>query len=113
VVHLHLRLQTAGERRAELVAFLRDATPFYTAPGGIRLRLLERRGTPNEFLEIIEYDTNEHFLVDQTRVEDDPHMRSLLARWRSILAVPATVELYDDISSEILPATDQRGLRDQ
>ena len=74
MVHLHLRLQTAGERRAELVAFLRDATPFYTAPGGIRLRLLERRGTPNEFLEIIEYDTNEHFLVDQTRVEDDPHM---------------------------------------
>ena len=38
-VEIHLRIRC--ERRDELLAFLAEAVPFYEAPGGIRVRLIE------------------------------------------------------------------------
>ncbi len=40
-VELHLRLRVQRGRREEFLAFLREATPYYEAPGGIEIRLLE------------------------------------------------------------------------
>ena len=91
---LHLRLGVAsdGDGRAQLIAFLREAVPFYEEPGGIRVRLLQRRDDSNEFLEIIEYESDEDYEADQRRVEDDPQMRSLIERWRELLTTPPEVE---------------------
>lgn len=108
IVALHLRLRVAPERRSHLVGFLREAVTYYEAPGGMRVRLLQRREDPTEFLEIVEYDSVAGYTADQTRVEHDPAMRELLDRWREILAEPAVVETYDDITAEIASPSRRR-----
>lgn len=100
-ISLHLRFRVEPGRRAALVDFLRGAVPYYEAPGGIRVRLLERDGDPTELIEVVEYETAEGYALDQARVENDPRMRELLATWRSLLAEPPEVTTYVEITPEI------------
>ena len=107
-VHLHLRFRLPAERRPALLAFLARAIPVYESPGGIRVRLHERRGAPgdgdvpasSEFIELVEYATEDAFVRDQRRVEEDPAMRALLAEWRAILGEAPRVEVFADVTHE-------------
>jgi quinol monooxygenase YgiN len=105
-ITLHLRLRIAPERRGELFAFLKMAVPYYEAPGGIRVRLLESRDDPSELLEIVEYDSIASYAADEIRVETDPRMLELLDHWRRLLSAPPEVDVYHDITSDILPRAD-------
>jgi quinol monooxygenase YgiN len=98
MVILHLRIRVPPENRNALIAFLHEAVVYYEAPGGIRIRLLERRDAIGTFLEVVEYDSVDIYDADQERVAHDPRMRELLARWRGLLAEPPVVEIYDAIS---------------
>ena len=81
-------------RRAELREFLHEAIPVYERPGGIRVRLLEKADDPEALCEIIEYDSHEVFVQDQWRVENDPEMKQLIARWREIISGAPIVDHY-------------------
>lgn len=93
-IDLHLRIRVATARRAAFDAFLREAIPFYEAPGGIRIRLLEDRADPTRLIEVVEYDSRESYERDQRRVESDPEMKRFLERWRALLEEPPIVEVY-------------------
>jgi quinol monooxygenase YgiN len=93
---LHLRIRVAPGKRDALFEFLKEAVPYYEAPGGIRVRLIERSDAPDSFIEVVEYDSVESFDADQQRVDHDPRMRELLARWRALLAEPPAVEVYHE-----------------
>jgi quinol monooxygenase YgiN len=94
VIELHLRGRAAAGRRADLVAFLREAIPFYERPGGIRLRVLWDAADPDRFVEIVEYADQQTHDRDRERVDNDPQMSAYLRRWRSLLAEPPDVETY-------------------
>jgi quinol monooxygenase YgiN len=94
VVELHLRGRTAPGRRAELIAFLEEAIPFYEGPGGIRVRLLWDVTDPERFVEVIEYADQDAYDHDQERVISDPTMNAYLARWRALLTEAPQVETY-------------------
>jgi len=94
VIELHLRGRAAAGRRADLVAFLREAIPFYERPGGIRLRVLWDAADPDRFVEIVEYADQRTHDRDRERVDNDPQMNEYLRRWRSLLAEPPHVETY-------------------
>ena len=96
-VHLHLRLRIAPERRSSLVQFLARAIPVYESPGEIRVRLC----VAGEFLEIVEYETEDAYEADQRRVERDPQLRALLAEWRSLLLENPQVETYTEITDQL------------
>ncbi len=93
-IDLHLRCRVCPGRRAEFLAFLREAIPFYEAPGGITVRLLQDLHDDHRFIELVLYDDEATYTRDQKRVENDPTMQAFLARWRTLLAEPATVEVY-------------------
>lgn len=93
-IDLHLRCRVAQGRRAEFLAFLREAIPFYESPGGIEIQLLEDRQDDHRFIEVVRYDHELAYSRDQERVASDPTMQGYLARWRSMLAGPPTVEVY-------------------
>lgn len=95
VLQLDLRIRVAPERRDEFLAFLREAIPFYEAPDGIRVRLLESLAEPGFFVERVVYADRATFDADQVRIEADPRMRSLLARWRGLLSEPPAVEMWE------------------
>jgi quinol monooxygenase YgiN len=101
-VILHLRIRILPGRRDALLAFLREAIPFYERPGGIRVSLYEDAADADRFIEVVEYADRAAFDADQRRVENDPEMRAWLERWRELLQGPPEVEVYRDISPLVL-----------
>lgn len=93
-IELHLRIRVKSGDRDAFFTFLRRAVPFYESPGGIRIRLLEDRDSPERFIEVVEYATERAYRDDQRRVEEDPEMKAYLSRWRGLLAEPPVVEVY-------------------
>ncbi len=100
-VLLHLRFRVQAGRRDDLLAFLRDAVPFYEAPGGIRIGLLQDAADPDRFVEVVEYADEETYQRDQARVESDPGMRGYLARWRELLVLPIEMEVLHDLGGSM------------
>ena len=80
-----LSWRVTPERRAEMLAVLREAFPFYERPGGIEMALFEDADRPGTFLEIAAYADRAAYDADQKRVEDDPAMRAMLAKWRALV----------------------------
>ena len=94
MIELHLRGRVAAGRREDLVAFLREAIPFYERPGGIRIRLMWDVADADRFIEVVEYADQRIHDTDQARVADDPEMVGYLRRWHELLAEPPQVETY-------------------
>lgn len=93
-IDLHLRCRVKPGRRAEFLAFLRDAIPFYESPGRITIRLLQDLQDDHRFIELVLYDDEAAYRLDQQRIEHDATMKSYLTRWRELLAEPPAVEVY-------------------
>lgn len=93
-VELHLRCRVGEGRREEFFAFLREAIPFYEAPGGIEVRLLQDDRDEHRFIELVSYLDRETYERDQRRVAEDATMKAYLSRWRTLLAEPPVVEVY-------------------
>jgi hypothetical protein len=55
---------------------------------------LSQETEPERFIEQIEYVDERAYQSDDERTRSDPTMAQLLARWRSLLAEPPTVEVY-------------------
>ena len=94
MVYVHLRIRVGPDGGGALRAFLREATPFYEAPGGIRVRLLADASDPDRFIEVVEYEDEGAYERDRRRVEGDPVMKGYLERWRGLLAEAPVVEVY-------------------
>ncbi|MEK7867317.1 MAG: GNAT family N-acetyltransferase [Planctomycetota bacterium] len=80
--------RVAPEKREGLLAFLRDAFPFYERHGGTRMALYESLLDPGLFLELVAYASKADYDADAERVERDPETRAKLAEWRTHLAGP-------------------------
>lgn len=102
-IELHLHIRIAAGRRDDFLAFLRDAIPFYESPGGITVRLLQDVHEDDRFIELVGYADEPTFLRDQARVSDDPEMKRMLQRWRSLLAEPPVVETYRRVTPPARP----------
>lgn len=98
MVVIELRGRVISGRWADLVAFLSSGIPFYQAPGGIRVRLLRDVHDPDAFVEMIEYEGQETYELDQQRVATDPTMKQLLEQWRGLLAEPIRERTLRDVT---------------
>ena len=86
---IHLGFKRSRTR--ELLAFLHDAIPFYERPGGVRVGLYESVDEPGLYLELVAYEDLAAYEADQDRVEHDPEMIAMLARFRAVVGGPAEV----------------------
>lgn len=100
-IHLHLGIRVKEGQPTALVDFLREAVPYYEAPGGIRVRLLQSRDDRNRFIEVVECDSSEHFAADERRVAAHAEMQGYLRQWRSLLEDGVAAEAYDDLTEQI------------
>ncbi len=90
--------RVAPEKREGLLAFLRDAFPFYERHGGERMALYESLSEPGLFLELVAYASKADYDADAERVEKDPETRAKLAEWRAFLAGPVEFRPFDWVS---------------
>jgi quinol monooxygenase YgiN len=97
---IHLKIRVTDAKLPGFLGFLREAVPFYEAPGGIKIRLLRNMDDPNALIEVVEYADHGTYLRDQERVASDPQMQAYLERWREFLSGPPEVIVYQDIGEE-------------
>lgn len=105
-VTLHLRIRARAGERQKLLEFLREAIPFYEAPGGIQVRMLQRMDDPDSFIEVVEYGGVADYERDNRRVDSDPEMKEILDRWRALLEGKAEVVAYRDVTAEVRARSD-------
>jgi hypothetical protein len=97
VIHLYLHACVLPGRRADLERFLVEARPVYEEPDGVSVRLQWSLDDPDAFVEIMDYPDDASYRRDQLRVESDPRMRALLARWHDLLASGPVVTVFEDV----------------
>ena len=95
ILHLGIRVAEGNEER--LLAFLREAVPYYEQPGDIRIRLLRSRSDPRRFIEVVEYADRNAFDRDQMRVANEPRMKGFLERWHDLLEGPIEMETFEEL----------------
>ena len=95
-VSVHLRIRVERDREDELRFFLREAIPFYESPGESTFACLVTRARQ---IEVVDYDSEHAYWVDEERARSDATMAAYLARWRAILAEPPAVETYLEIDT--------------
>lgn len=61
------------------------------------MRLLQDTNDPMSFIELIEYESQQDFELDQIRVQEDPDQVRLIQEWRELLAEPPIVEIWNDL----------------
>ena len=93
-LELHLRIRVLDGKRDEFLAFVAEAVPYYEAPGGIHVRLLEDVSDWHRFIEVVEYADDATYRRDQQRLTGDPQMKEYVARWHTLLDGPPSVEVY-------------------
>lgn len=100
---LHLGLSCKDLTGGDLIAYLREALPYYRSLAGVDLRLFRHAEHAGQFIEVLEYQTAATFHSDQARVAGDDEMKRFLALWRELLVRPPTVDHYIDITGDIFP----------
>jgi len=100
-VVLRLAIRVRPGERENLLEFFRQAFPFYEAPGGIQMRLLQQLDDPDSFIEEVRYQGGAEYERDNVRVESDPEMKQYLDRWRSLLAGRPEVTAYREVTADI------------
>lgn len=94
---MHLKMRTPTADPSQLLALLKPAIPFFAAWGG-KVRILRNVDDPSQFLQIVEYETEEAFELNRHRIASDPTMRTYLQTWRTFLGGSADIDVYEDVT---------------
>lgn len=95
---LHFKLRTPAPDAAQLLPFIKAAIPFYEAFGRTRIRLLHNVDDPTQFVQVVEYETDEAFEMNRQRIAGDPTMRAFLQTWRTLLSQAVEIDVYEDVT---------------
>ncbi len=79
----------------------RNAIPFYEAFGRTRIRLLHNVDDPTQFVQVVEYETEEAFEMNRQRVAGDPTLRAFLQTWRTLVSQAIEIDVYEDVTDAI------------
>ncbi|MBL1218662.1 MAG: hypothetical protein D8M59_14355 [Planctomycetes bacterium] len=96
-----LKIRIAEGKRDAFLAFLREAIPFYERGGDSRMRLLADPNDPMQFIEVVEYFTDEAKARGEHEVQNDPETIEYLQRWRALLDGPPTVEYWAEATGDV------------
>jgi quinol monooxygenase YgiN len=94
---LHMKIRALGDPD-QVLALMKNATPFFSSFGGAQFRFLQNVDDPARFLIEIEYKANAAIEVNRQKVASDPMVQTFLAGWRQLLAGNAEMDVYDDVT---------------
>ena len=83
---LHFKMRTPTAETKQLLPFIKAAIPFYEAFGRTRIRLLHNVDDPTQFVQVVEYETEEALEMNRQRIAGDPTLRAFLQTWRTLLS---------------------------
>ena len=98
---LHFKMRTPTAETKQLLPFIKAAIPFYEAFGRTRIRLLHNVDDPTQFVQVVEYETEEAFEMNRQRVAGDPTLRAFLQTWRTLVSQAIEIDVYEDVTDAI------------
>src|SRR5204862_5146851 len=98
---MQYRISTSPTETKQLLPFIKASIPFYKAFGRTRIRFLHNVDDPTQFVQVVEYETEEAFEMNRQRVAGDPTLRAFLQTWRTLLSQAVEIDVYEDVTDAI------------
>ena len=94
---LHLRFTLPGADPDQLVTMMRASAPFYQLFGNAQLKLLRNADDPTKFIQVIDYETPEHFELSRQSIASDMRMQTYLQACRAMLPGALEIDVYQEV----------------
>ena len=95
---LLLRLKAPTPDAAKVLgAMMQNTAAMYQTFGDAKVRLLRNADDPTQFLQIIEFQSDQAVERSRQKMASDPTMQNFLQAWRSMFPGAADAEVYEDV----------------
>src|SRR5689334_8215369 len=98
---LQVKIRTPSADIKQLLPFIKAAIPFYEAFGQMRNRVLHNVDDPTQFVQVVEYETEEAFELTRQRFATDPTLRAYVQTWRALTLGAIEIDVYEDVTDVI------------
>jgi hypothetical protein len=97
---LYVKLRTpSADATALLATMMKNALPLYQSFGGdAKMRLLRNVDDQTQFLQAIEYQTDQAFELNRQKLASDPMVQNYLRTWRALFPGAVEIDVYEDIT---------------
>jgi hypothetical protein len=93
-----LRLKAPTADAASMFgSMMKNTASMYQAFGNVKIRLLRNADDPTQFLQIVEFETDQRMERSRQKIASDPAVQTLLQSWRAMFPGAADAEVYEDI----------------
>ena len=95
---LLLRLKAPTPDAAKVLgSMMRNTAAMYNAFGDAKVRLLRNADDQTQFLQIVEFHSDEAVERSRQKMASDPAIQNFLLAWRSMFPGAADAEVYEDV----------------
>ncbi len=99
---LHIKIKTpSADATTLLTTMMKNAFPLYKAFGDAQVRLLRNADVQTQFLQVIEYQTDQTFELNRQKLASEPIMYNYLQAWRTLFPGAIEIDVYEDVTEEV------------
>ncbi len=94
---LTIKLRTPSpDATALLATMMKNALPLYQSFGDAKVRMLRNVDDQTQFLQVIEYQTDQAFELNRQKLASDPMVQNYLRTWRALFPGAVEMDVYED-----------------
>lgn len=96
---LYIKLRTpSADATALLASMMKNALPLYQHFGDAKMRLLRNVDDQTQFLQVIEYQTDQAFELNRHQLASDPMVQKYLQGWRVLFPGAVEIDVYENLT---------------
>ena len=96
---LHVKVKTpSADATTLLTTMMKNALPLYKAFGEMQVRLLRNADDHTQFVQVIEYETDEAVEFNRQKLASEPIMQNYLQAWRTLFPGAMEIDVYEDVT---------------
>jgi hypothetical protein len=96
---LHVKVKTpSADATTLLTTMMKNALPLYKAFGEAHVRLLRNADDQTQFVQVIEYETDQAVELNRQKLASEPIMQNYLQAWRTLFPGAMEIDVYEDIT---------------
>jgi hypothetical protein len=99
---LYVKIRTlSSDATTVLASTIKSSAPFYAALGDVRMRLLRNVDDPAQFLQIIEYQTDQALELNRHNLASNPTVHNYIQAWRTLFPGGIEIDVYEDVTNSV------------
>ena len=98
---LHVKIRTpSADATTLLTTMMKNALPLYKTFGEAQVRLLRNADDRTQFVQVIEYQTDQAVEFNRQKLASEPIIQNYLQTWRTLFPGAMEVDVYEDITEK-------------